>query len=347
MPEDVSNNQCEQVWITAGVDMSGSSASVAATSTTQDATASRTSAPSTLHATQDGSPSQLPDDTTATSNKSPTTNDAPVGYWTQMPDRPDGTPGFLIESNSHKAPRTTEPVPNGAAIFTPEDGKTLDCAALADWITHQRDEVKLASKYLKIAPGTYRYKPGPQMAPGTDPNTVKGENIVLYLLKGGWTFDFHDVTFLIDFIPELTNQRPSVMIYCLQSDDLTIYDGTIWIDQGEQWSQARVTELTSDGKATFEVLKGYNVSAWKDAGPRNQGCIDNSDPTHFKRQDCNFWKVEKYDFSKLDSSRTFIGSVLDGSGLTGLRRLHASRRQFLDHDVHGKQPRLARERLDF
>ena len=225
MPEDVSNNQCEQVWITAGVEMSGSSASVAATSTTQDATASRTSAPSTLHATQDGSPSQLPDDTTATSNKSHTTNDAPVGYWTQMPDRPDGTPGFLIESNSHKAPRTTEPVPNGAAIFTPEDGKTLDCAALADWITHQHDEVKLASKYLKIAPGTYRYKPGPQMAPGTDPNTVKGENIVLYLLKGGWTFDFHDVTFLIDFIPELTNQRPSVMIYCLQSDDLTVYDG--------------------------------------------------------------------------------------------------------------------------
>lgn len=102
-----------------------------------------------------------------------------------MPDRPDGTPGFLIVSNSHKAPRATEPVPDGAAIFTPEDGKTLDCAALADWITHQRDEVKLASKYLKIAPGTYRYKPGPQMAPGTDPNTVKGENIVLYLLKGG------------------------------------------------------------------------------------------------------------------------------------------------------------------
>ena len=232
-----------------------------------------------------------------------------------MPDRPDGTPGFLIEGQYHKAPRATEPVPGDAAIFTPKDGKTLDCAALADWITHQRDEVKPASKYLKIAPGAYRYKPGPQMAPGTDPNTVKGENIVLYLLKGGWTFDFRDVTFLIDFGPELTNQRPSVMIYCLQSDDLTIYGGTIWIDQGEQWTQARVTDLNSDGKATFEVMKGYNVSAWNTAGPRNQGCIDDSNPTHFKRQGCNFWKVQNYDFSSLHSSRTFTASVLDGSNL--------------------------------
>ena len=52
----------------------------------------------------------------------------------------------------------------------------------------QRDDVKLRSKFLKIAPGTYRYQLGLVIPAATDANTVQGENIILYLLKGGWTF---------------------------------------------------------------------------------------------------------------------------------------------------------------
>lgn len=236
------------------------------------------------------------------------------------PQRPEGSAGFPINGDHLKAPIATDPVPSDASIFIPEDGKTFNGSAFSDWLTHQREVVQPASKFLKIKPGTYAYQLGPVMKSGTDPNTVQGENIVFWLMSGGWTFDFRDVTFYVSITPENLNQRPNVMIYINQSEDLTILGGTIWIDQGEQWTQARVTSISppdTDGnsKAVFEVEEGYNHTAWTKAGPRNQNCVDDSDPNHFTRPGCNFWKVQDYKFDSLNIDRKFSATLLGGSYL--------------------------------
>ena len=59
----------------------------------------------------------------------------------------------------------------------------------------------------------------------------------------------------------------------------------------------------------MEVEQGYNVSVWSNAGPRNQACVDDSDPNHYTRPDCNFWYASKYDFSNLESKRTFTVQI--------------------------------------
>ena len=38
------------------------------------------------------------------------------------------------------------------------------------------------------------------MEPGFGPSTVQGENILFWLMLGGWTFDFHDVTFIFFYL---------------------------------------------------------------------------------------------------------------------------------------------------
>lgn len=93
------------------------------------------------------------------------------------------------------------------------------------------------------------------------------------------------------------------------------------MDQGELWSQARVTSLGAvDGNgnqaATIEVEKGYNTSVWKTGTARNQFCVDDSDPNHYTRPGCNFWKVDNYDYSELESSRTFKASLMGGSNIS-------------------------------
>ena len=323
--ENSEDDDCSQVWITVGEDL----VSAPATSTVIEASsvaqkqAERPIA-TKLHvldfSTTGGHRIVVPFATSVTITSPTSSTDSEAPNVTTMPELPDGTPAFPLNGDHLKAPAAEDPVPHGAAVFTPADGKTFNCSAFAEWIKHQRDEVKLPSKFLKIAPGTYRYQLGPVMPDGTDPNTVQGENIVLYLLKGGWTVDFRDVTFYIDITPENQHRRPSVMIYCLQSEDMTILGGTIWIDQGEQWTQARITALAVEDsagnrKATFEVERGYNVSAWKNAGPRNQNCVDDSDSDHYTRPGCNFWKVQDYNFDALMSKHTFTATILGGSGL--------------------------------
>lgn len=232
-----------------------------------------------------------------------------------MPTRPNGSAGIPVNNDHLSAPTDTRPVPAGAAIYTPS-GNVVNCSDLVSWMTAHRTG-NLPSKFLKVAPGIYSYDLGAVHPLDADANLSPGNNIVLWLFSGGWTLDLRDVTFLISVTPENADQRPGNMIYVDESDDLTILGGTVWIDQGEQFSQARVTSLTasSDGNqhATFTVEKGYNVSAWSTAGPRNQGCVDSSDPTHFKRPGCNFWKVTNYDFSSLTTARTFTATVLPGA----------------------------------
>ena len=235
-----------------------------------------------------------------------------------MPTRPDGSAGLPVNGDHISAPVDTRSVPEGAAIYTPS-GNTINCSDFVSWINAHRT-ANLASKYLKVTPGIYSYDLGIAHTLDADANLYPGNNIVVWLFSGGWTLDFRNVTFLISITPENANRRPADMIYVDESDDLTILGGTIWIDQGEQFSQARLTSLTAskpDGtqRATFTVEKGYNVSAWTSANARNQGCVDPRDPTHFKRPPCNFWKVQDYDFSALGASNTFTATVLPGSAL--------------------------------
>ncbi len=235
------------------------------------------------------------------------------------PTRPDGSAPFPVNNDHLSAPVATDAVPAGAATYTPAKPGVFDNTDFAAWMKKQKD-ADLASKWMKVAPGSYRYAPGPVMPSGTDANTVVGENIAIGFMTGGWTLDLRDVTFYIDVTPQNQNQRPSDMIYINQSEDFTILGGTVWVDQGEEWTQARIKSLSAADDqgnqiATIEVEQGYNVSAWRAAGPRNQGCVDDSDSTHFTRPGCNFWYVSKYDFSDLDSKHTFTASIASRAGI--------------------------------
>lgn len=233
-----------------------------------------------------------------------------------LPDLPNGEPAIPLTSDHLAAPEDDTPVPAGANVYSPKEAGVFDNVDFAAWLKNLRENPP-ASKFMKVKPGAYCYKPGPVMPDGTDANTVTGENIVIYLMKGGWTLDLRGVTFYVDVTPANAHQRPGVMIYVLQSENFTLLGGTIWIDQGEQWSQARCTSIdTATETATFEVEAGYNVSAWRAAGPRNQGCVDDSDKSTYKFPGCNFWKVDSYDFSKLDSDRTFTAHIMGGSQIT-------------------------------
>ena len=231
-----------------------------------------------------------------------------------------GSAGLLVKNDHISAPLDTRPVPDGAAIYKPS-GNTINCSDFNSWMTDHRNS-NLPSKYLKVEPGTYNYDLGTAHDLDADANLAPGNNIVLWLFSSGWTLDIRDVTFLISITPDNANRRPGNMIYIDESDDLTILGGIIWIDQGEQFSQARLTSLTPSSTAgtqtaTFVVEKGYNSSAWTSAGPRNQGCVDDTtSSTHFTRRPCNFWKVADYDFAALQSaSRCFTATILPDSGL--------------------------------
>ncbi|KAL8736361.1 MAG: hypothetical protein Q9181_002466, partial [Wetmoreana brouardii] len=156
-----------------------------------------------------------------------------------------------------------------------------------------------------VAAGTYSYSIDDIIAIGFSP--------------GGWTLDLRGVTLTCTVpTPDKTLDQG---IYINQSEDFTILSGTIWFDQGELWSQARVTSVASiegdsiNSLATFEVEKGYNVDVWKTAGSRNQGCVDTSNANHFTRPDCNFWYSSDYDFSQLYDKRTFTSKTTSRGGL--------------------------------
>ncbi len=236
-----------------------------------------------------------------------------------LPTRPDGSAPIPINNHHLSAPVAKDPVPAGAATYTPPTAGVFNNTDFAAWMKQQKD-ANLASKWMVVAAGAYRYAPGPVMPSGTDANTVVGEGIAIYFTTGGWTLDLRGVTFYVDITPENQNQRPGDMIYINQSEDFTILGGTVWIDQGEIWTQARVTSVgTTDSQgnqiATMEVEQGYNVSAWRAAGPRNQGCVDDSDANHFTRPACNFWYVNDYNFDGLESKRTFTASIASRSAI--------------------------------
>ena len=228
--------------------------------------------------------------TSATSESKPSSS-------ISTPTRPNGDAGFPVNGDHLSAPQAKDPVPSDAALYNVPDGRNFNGTDFSSFIFKQRN-VKLASKWVKIAPGTYNY------------DTTN--NIQIYWVSGGWTFDFRDVTLLV----VSTDAHPNInqAIYLDKSDDMTILGGTIWFDQGEQWSQAEVITIipTSSGDeqvANFEVQQGYNVSAWSTAGPRNQNCLDVSNSSHYTRPNCNFWYSRAYDFSQLETSRRFTSKI--------------------------------------
>ncbi|KAL6715824.1 hypothetical protein ACLMJK_006785 [Lecanora helva] len=326
---DTSNDDdCSMIWVTVYTDRPSSTTALSKLPSSVDVVDRVAPIPNVLDAPKATITAQIPsvtsiNHTKGSSTSSPTSSSATPSTDSSstldIPARPDGIPAIPINDDHIKAPVAGDSVPAGAATYIPSKPGLFDNSDFAAWMKKQKD-ADLPSKWMKIAPGVYRYALGPVMPSGTDPNTVTGENIAIGFMTGGWTLDLRGVTFYVDITPENKNQRPGDMIYINQSEDFTILGGTIWIDQGEEWTQARVTSLSSPDDqgnqiATMEVEQGFNVSAWRSAGPRNQGCVDDSDSSHFSRPECNFWYVSKYDFSNLDSKRTFTASIGARAGI--------------------------------
>ena len=197
-------------------------------------------------------------------------------------------PGFPLDGEHLSAPQSSVAVPDGALIYTPPS-KSFSGKAFGDWWTAKKN-ANPATKWVKVTPGVY--------------DLSVSDGIAIGFTPGGWTLDLRGVVFLVD--PDIPDHTSGQAIYINQSEDMTLLGGTVWFDQGEQWSQAKVISITPIddmySKATFTVEEGYNASVWNNAGPRNQGCVDTSDPNHYTRPDCNFWYADQYDFSGLSSS---------------------------------------------
>ena len=235
-----------------------------------------------------------------------------------LPDVLPGVPAFVINEDYIHAPVDDSPVPDDAFIFSPATPGVFDPVAWTTWANAIRDGGNLGTKWLKVKPGYYTWAPGPHMPDGQDPNNVAGENIVMWQFRDGWTLDLRGVTFYIPITPENVNTRPSCVIYVNGSPSLTVLGGTIWIDKGELYTQARITATSNnaDGSvhATVVVEAGYDVATWRTMGPRNIGCVDDSNPDHYVDGGCNGWKYNNFNFDNLDSSRTFSFDYSPGFG---------------------------------
>ena len=288
---DEADDDCLMGGITVDRDAAAAAATTPfATSSTSDNKALPTISDQAAKASQSGAGipgviADLPD---------PTSRDTLLNSGIATSTNPKGEAGFPMKGSHLSAPVATEPVPAGAATYKPSftefSGKFF-----STWVDSQKT-AKLASKWLKIAPGTYNLRLDDAIGFGFPP--------------GGWTFDMRGVTLLVATPnPDLTSGQA---IYINRSEDMTILGGTIWFDQGEQWSHAKVVAITPADRhstATSEVEKGYDTSVWRGADARNQGCVDSSDPNHYKRPNCNFWYANNYDFSNLDSKRRFTSHI--------------------------------------
>ncbi|KAK3178873.1 hypothetical protein OEA41_001010 [Lepraria neglecta] len=178
-----------------------------------------------IHKSYSASPSDTASSTAAA--RSSMVNSSDDSSALCLPTRPEGSTPLPINGNHISAPVATEPVPAGAATYTPQTPGVFDNTNFSDWMEKQKAGNTLLSKWIKIASGNYCYKPGPIMPAGTDPNTVKGENLVLYNFPTGWTLDIRGVTFIIDITDQNKDQRPAAMIYVIQAENMTILGGTI------------------------------------------------------------------------------------------------------------------------
>ena len=229
MNRDEGDDDCSMVWVTIYTDASSvASTSSSITSTTADYR--KEIKANNRIALAPGDLSTTGTTLTPSSHQSPTTKDAlpPTTAGTSsslgsssnessaldIPNRPDGSAPIPINNDHLSAPVATDAVPAGAAVYTPSAPGIFNNTEFAAWMKKQKDD-NLASKWMKVAPGTYRYALGTVMASGTDANTVVGENIAIGFMPGGWTLDLREVTFFVDVTPENQNRRPDDIIYSM------------------------------------------------------------------------------------------------------------------------------------
>lgn len=200
-----------------------------------------------------------------------------------------------------QAPQVQNAAPPDAVTFTPT-GHEFDMTAFYHWRENVRQENSdtgaHGSRYLKVAPGNYTIT-------YTDWNHA---SIDVTFWSGGWTLDLRGVT-LWAFYTEDGPKTPDPIFYVNQAGPtFTILGGTIWLDGGPIYSQARVTSMKNDTSlgfdmslVTLELEEGYDAGVWTDAGntlraaaggnwhPPGISCVDDSNPYHTVLLDCNFW----------------------------------------------------------
>lgn len=212
-----------------------------------------------------------------------------------------GEPGFSVDGEHLSAPEASDAIPAEAMLYTPASQK-FSGKDFSDWWAQQETH-NPSTKFVKIKPGVY--------------DLSVADGIAIGFRPGGWTLDLRGVTFLV--APDIPDPTSGQAIYINQSEDMLILGGTVWFDQGELWSQARVTSIKAIddnySTVTYTVEEGYNVSVWNSAGPRNQGCVDTSDSNHFTRPHCNFWFADNYNFAGLSGDRTFTNRVASQAGI--------------------------------
>ena len=306
----IADDNCSVQWVLANADGSESPASSASPSQPTNAAALAASAAASSTASADGSTSAsvaaesaAPSGTVQAAAAVGTAPSAPGPGFTQLSCAsgalsPVGPASFPINGDNNCAPTPLDPVPDGAAIYSPPDGTNFDTLLFRKWGKQQQAN-NLPSRFLKIKPGLYTYALGPVHPSGADTNTFPGTNIVIEFFDGGWTLDLRGVTFVIQITPENLDQRPGQMLYINQSPGFTILGGTFWIDQGEQWTYARMSAV--DGNtATFQVPEGYNRTAWRNS---KDGCwaFDDSNPLQTSRPSAGVYNGANWDFSRLES----------------------------------------------
>lgn len=86
-----------------------------------------------------------------------------------LPIRPDGSAPIPVNDHHLSAPIAKDPVPAGAATYTPPTAGVFNNTDFAAWM--KQKDANIASKWMIVAAGAYRYASGPVMPSGTDPNT--------------------------------------------------------------------------------------------------------------------------------------------------------------------------------
>ncbi|MCJ1339705.1 hypothetical protein MMC09_004995 [Bachmanniomyces sp. S44760] len=212
--------------------------------------------------------------------------------------------GFPVNGTHVEAPQPTDTVPPSAATFTPTANGSL-WTEFEDFYNEQR-RLKNTT-WLVFPAGVYKLN-----------LDVEGDRIRINMGNGGFTFDFRGVTFLIARSRGKLNAHQ--FMYINQCEGTTILGGTFWFDQGEMWSQAVIQSIgnvdSSDKRSlvTYRVDDGYDLDAWRGANSNNQACVDARDPNHFLFPKCSFYASKVFDFSNLESNRTFTSRIYSGSG---------------------------------
>jgi len=220
--DDGDDDNCSQAWITVDAD---SSSTATAAMATEDLSRKAEALPAS--STVIVSPSTDSSGASTTASSSSATNPASATAASSMaipsgssggistPTLPDGTPGFPINDDHLKAPVDDTPVPDGAAIYTPQSN-TINCTEFTTWNLAQPKN-NLPSQFLKVTPGIYFHSL-------VDSST--STTIAFRFYQRAWTLDLRGVTFILTCNPANRAHRDSTILTINQSEDFTLLGGT-------------------------------------------------------------------------------------------------------------------------